>query len=501
MQNDYSKIAESLHPLERRVLPYVSSNTFSELSQLSGISEAEISRPMQWLQEKGLVSIKESALESATLGRNGIAYAQTALPEIRFLKFLATPKTLGEIKEKSGLTDEEVNICLGLLRKKEMIDFQQGQISSRGKNGNLGEMQDFLSALPKPIASLSKEELSLLDELKRRKDIIQIETKKSYSAAITELGKRLQAYKFESIIDNLTPELLATSGWKDKKFRRYDLNIPVKQLFAGRRHYVREAIEYIRKIWLDMGFREMTGPMVQTSFWNFDALFTAQDHPVREMQDTFFVQNPKSGKLPSQKLVSLVRNMHEHGGGIGSKGWQYQWSESEARKNVLRTHTTCLSAQTIASLKLADLPAKFFSVGSNFRNETLDWSHLFELHQAEGIVIDENANMRHLIGYLKEFFRKMGFDKVRARPAYFPYTEPSMEIDVFHPVHKKWVELGGSGIFRPEVTVPLIGKDIPVLAWGLGVSRIIPDYYGITDIRDLFRNDLKQLREIKAWLK
>ena len=123
------------------------------------------------------------------------------------------------------------------------------------------------------------------------------------------------------------------------------------------------------------------------------------------------------------------------------------------------------------------------------------------MHQAEGIVIDENANMRHLIGYLKEFFRKMGFDKVRARPAYFPYTEPSMEIDVFHPVHKKWVELGGSGIFRPEVTVPLIGKDIPVLAWGLGVSRIIPDYYGITDIRDLFRNDLKQLREIKAWLK
>jgi len=250
-----------------------------------------------------------------------------------------------------------------------------------------------------------------------------------------------------------------------------------------------------------MGFKEMKGSMVQTSFWNFDALFTAQYHPVREMQDTFFIKEPQFGKLPDPKLVQSVKAMHEHGGDIGSIGWQYKWSELETKKNVLRTHTTPLSAHTIANLKSSDLPGKFFSIGQAFRNETMDWSHLFELTQSEGIVIDENANLRHLLGYLKEFFKKMGYDKIRARPAYFPYTEPSVEIDVYHPIHKKWIELGGAGIFRPEVTVPLIGKDVPVLAWGLGPGRILMGYYGITDIRDLHKNDLKQLREIKYWLK
>jgi len=244
----------------------------------------------------------------------------------------------------------------------------------------------------------------------------------------------------------------------------------------------------------------MTGSIVQTSFWNFDTLFTAQYHPVREMQDTFFIKEPSLGRLPDKHLLAAVRDAHEHGGNTGSTGWQYAWKEDEAKKNVLRTHTTPLSVQAISRLKTSDLPAKFFSVGDVFRNETVDWSHLFEFAQSEGIVVDEDANLRNLLGYLKEFFKKMGYDKIRARPAYFPYTEPSVEIDVFHPVHKKWVELGGSGIFRPEVTVPLLGRDVPVLAWGLGLGRILTNYYGITDIRDLYKNDLKQLREMKAWM-
>ena len=176
-------------------------------------------------------------------------------------------------------------------------------------------------------------------------------------------------------------------------------------------------------------------------------------------------------------------------------------SEEEAKKNVLRTHTTVLSAKTIAALKKEDLPAKFFSVGRCFRNETLDWSHLFEFNQTEGIVIDPNANFRHLLGYLKEFFKKMGFENARFRPAYFPYCEPSVEIDVWHPGKKVWFELGGAGIFRPEVTVPLLGEDIPVLAWGPGLDRILMDYYEIKDLRELYKNDLNQLRKMKAWVK
>ena len=147
-----------------------------------------------------------------------------------------------------------------------------------------------------------------------------------------------------------------------------------------------------------------------------------------------------------------------------------------------------------------DLPKKYFSLGKCFRNESLDWSHLFEFYQTDCIVVDEHANLKHLFGYLKQFFIKMGFEKVRFRPAHFPYTEPSVEVDVYHPKHKTWIELGGAGIFRPEVVVPLIGFDVPVLAWGLGFPRIIADYYKINDIRNLYRNDVEQVRKMKEWM-
>ena len=245
----------------------------------------------------------------------------------------------------------------------------------------------------------------------------------------------------------------------------------------------------------------MQGPLVQPCFWNFDALFVPQDHPAREMQDTFFIKNPALGKLPDAKIVKNVKEMHENGGKINSRGWGGVWDEKEAKRNVLITHDTYLSAKVLAGIKINELPVKTFQIMKVFRNESLDWKHLFEFHQVGGIVVDENINFRHLLGYLKEFFLKMGFEKVRFRPSHFPYTEPSVEVDVFHPVHKKWIELGGSGVFRPELVVPLLGKDVPVLAWGLGIERIISDYYGFTDIRDVYKNDLKLLREIKVWMR
>jgi phenylalanyl-tRNA synthetase alpha chain len=95
----------------------------------------------------------------------------------------------------------------------------------------------------------------------------------------------------------------------------------------------------------------------------------------------------------------------------------------------------------------------------------------------------------------------LGYDEVRVRPAYCPYTEPSLEIDVFHPVHKKWVELGGAGMFRPEVTIPIFGRHIPVLAWGPGFDRIIMEFFKINDLREINKNDLNKIREKKFWRK
>jgi phenylalanyl-tRNA synthetase alpha chain len=218
------------------------------------------------------------------------------------------------------------------------------------------------------------------------------------------------------------------------------------------------------------------------------------------MQDTFFIKDA-TAKLPDKKLVSEVKRAHE-GGVDDSLGWQYKWDSEDSKKVLLRTHTTALSVhQLVEVAKNKEFPAKYFAMGKCFRNETVDWSHGFEFIQTEGIVVDENANFRQLIGYLLQFYRKMGFEKVRVRPAYFAYTEPSLEIDVFHPVHKKWVELGGAGMFRPEVTVPIFGRHIPVLAWGQGVGRIMMEYYKILDLREMYKNDINKLREMKFWRK
>lgn len=201
----------------------------------------------------------------------------------------------------------------------------------------------------------------------------------------------------------------------------------------------------------------------------------------------------------TKKIIEEVKKAHE-GKIKGSKGWNYEWKENDAKKVLLRTHTTCISSKTLK--RIADkkeYPAKYFALGKCFRNETVDATHGFEFNQTEGIVVDENANFRQLLGYLIEFFRKMGYEKIRIRPSYFPYTEPSLEIDVFHPIFKRWVELGGAGMFRPEVTIPFFGKHVPVLAWGPGFDRIIMEFYNIKDLREMYGNDINKLRDMKVW--
>jgi len=204
----------------------------------------------------------------------------------------------------------------------------------------------------------------------------------------------------------------------------------------------------------------------------------------------------------SQKLVENIKMAHEGRLIEKSAGWQYQWNEELAKKVVLRTHTTVISSQTLK--KIADnkeFPAKYFAIGKCFRNETIDWSHGFEFYQTEGIVVDENANLPQLLGYLIEFYKKMGYEKIRIRPHYFPYTEPSIEIDAWNKERKSWIEVGGAGIFRPEVTMPFFGKNIPVLAWGPGFDRIIMEFFEIKDLREMYANDIKQLRNKRFWIK
>jgi len=506
---DVKKLAESLHPLERTVLPLVRRMHGPDaLQKAAKLSETEVLRALQWLQNKGLVRVDVREGDVVVLDKNGERYRKTGLPERRFLVALQDGSLpLSKLPQKAGLSKDEANVCLGVLRGKSAILLTKEKelsvaLTEQGRRMLASEFAEeaFLQrAFPQQVDALAPDERQTLDALRKRKEIIRIEHVRERSATLTPMGETLlqQGIGVGNIIDTLTPELLRTGGWKGKGFRRYDVRASVPRITGGRRHFVEEAISHIRKIWLELGFVEMNGPLCQTALWNLDALFVPQDHPARDMQDTFFVD--AKGSLPD--VAKRIKAVHMRGGTTGSTGWGGDWREDIASQTLLRTHTTALSARMIATLKESDLPTKFFSVGRVFRNEALDWKHLFEFHQVEGIVVDPDANMRHLIGYLREFYRKMGFDDIRVKPSYFPFTEPSVEVEVFHPVRKQWVELGGAGIFRPEVVVPLLGKDVPVLAWGQGLERIIAEYYKLQDLRDVYRNDVEQLRTIKAWVK
>jgi phenylalanyl-tRNA synthetase alpha chain len=501
-----SKIVESLSPNEVKILPYLAEKNIADICKRSNLDKVSVLRALEYLQNKGLVKISYEKRKIVDLGINGLLYKKKGLPERRLLNLLFKKKIidLSGGAKLSGLSDNEFKASLGALKQKAMIELKRGKIifNSDSKEISKKSLEElFIESLPLAYDSLSPEQLYAFKSLQNRKEIVQISDESSVSLNITPLGREIMGVgvKNGELIEQISPELLKKDSlWKGKKFRRYDVTSPVPMISGGKRHFVNQAIDYGRKVWTEMGFKEMKGDMVQSSFWNFDALFTAQDHPVREIHDTFFIN--QKAELPDKKLVESVRESHEKGL-FGSTGWNYKWDENEARKMCLRTHTTCLSAQTLFSLKEKDFPCKFFAIGQNFRNETIDWSHSFEFLQTEGIVVDPDVNFRHLLGYLKQFAKKMGFEKVRFRPAYFPYTEPSLEGDVWNEEKQEWEELLAAGIFRPEVTGPLLGKPVPVLAWGPGFGRMLMKMFEIKDIRELHKNNLTQLRKMKLLVK
>lgn len=500
---EINKIVESLSPLERKILPHLK-NSSDKIQELTNLDQTSLLRALKFLENKQALSLQTAKKTIVDLGTNGIYYKKNHLPERRLITFLESNNhiSLQDAKKLSKLTDNEFKVSLGILKNKSYIELKNGKISLTASKEVLSRRTPeelLIESLPLEESSLTPEQQHTLLVLKKRKDIVQIEEQSTTTFTLTPLGEKLSKLKItEDLIEEVTPTLI--KNWKrGKKFRKYDINSQTPNLYGGKKHFVSQAIENGKRIWLDLGFSEMSGPHTQTSFWNFDALFTAQDHPVREMQDTFFIDVPE-GKLPDNKIVEKVKTTHESGSS-GSKGWQYDWNEEDAKTVVMRTHTTCLSAKTLSQLDIKkDLPAKFFNIGKVFRNETVDWSHAFEFNQTEGIVVDENANFRHLIAYLNEFAKKMGFEKVRIQPAYFPYTEPSVEGAVWNHERKEWVEVLAAGIFRPEVTESLLGKPIPVLAWGPGFDRMMMLASELNDLRQVYQNDLKLLREKKAVL-
>lgn len=320
-------------------------------------------------------------------------------------------------------------------------------------------------------------------EYKKRK-LIQEVVVKSF---ILRKGPEF-SLKLTKLETDLTADMLSSGNWKTLKFKEYNfdaLGVPPE---CGFLHPLLKVRTEFRQIFLEMGFTEMpTNNYIENSFWNFDALFQPQQHPARDAHDTFFISDPSSSSKFPLDYLERVKTVHSKGG-YGSKGYGYDWKLEEAQKNLLRTHTTAVSARML--YKLAQQkefkPIKLFSIDKVFRNETLDATHLAEFHQVEGVIADYNLTLGDLIGVFTEFFRKLGITELEFKPAYNPYTEPSMEIFCFHPGLKKWIEIGNSGVFRPEMLLPMgLPEDVCVIAWGLSLERPTMIKYGFNNIRDM----------------
>jgi len=505
---EIKKIVEKLHNLERKVLPLLDKfQSFEDLVMNSGLKDVEVMRALQWLQNKEVIKIQEQIKHIVEIDVNGKRYLKEGLPEKRVLNIIKDkPSSLQQIKTKAKLSKEEASIALGTLRKKAAIILTKEKnelvvkIMDQGKKmlktGFLEE-QFLIKEFPLEVTSLKPEEKFAFENLKKRKNIIKISEVKLKHVELTELGKKIvsSGIKIGDGFDRLTKDMLRDGSWKTKKLRAYDVKINVPSIFGGKKQQYRAFLDEIRKKFIALGFKEMFGPIVETDFWNMDALFMPQFHSARDIHSAYYIKEPKYGNL-DEVLVKKVKEAHENGANTGSKGWGYKFDTKNTHRLLLRTQGTALSARMLTSKELK-IPGKYFGIARCFRPDVIDITHNVDFYQTEGIVIEKGLNFANLKGLLKMFAEEFcQTDQIKIVPAYFPFTEPSAELHAKHP-ELGWIELAGSGIFRPEMTKPL-GVDVPVLAWGIGIDRIAMFNLGIKDIRQLFSHDLRFLRESKV---
>ena len=425
-------------------------------------------------EEKGLVEVRRSEEVSYHLTAEGETYREQGLPERQLYRSFDHSTSM-----KALQSHPLSRIGIGWMRKKGWVTIRDGMVEKTGE------------------APAGEDELALQEperggpgvlELARR-GLVEEEVKITFTIAITPAGESLAARGLDLAeeVGTLSRDLIISGGWRGKNLRRYDVTTLPRRVVPGKSHPYQRLLDEMRTVLLQMGFAEIYGDIVQSSYWNFDALFQPQDHPAREMQDTFFLDLRRD--LPPG--WEEVRDIHEFGGATSSSGWGGVWDRGRAEQCVLRTHTTSLTIQHLRHHP--EPPVKAFCIGRVYRREAIDPTHLPEFEQLEGIVMDEGVSFRHLLGILREFYSLMGFEDVRFRPGYFPYTEPSVEPEVWVD-GLGWVELGGAGVFREEVTVPC-GLRHPVLAWGLGVSRLAMLRLGLKDLRQLYRSDVEWVKE------
>ena len=459
-----------LHDIEKQIVKALQSDpnlTEEQLAQETKLSMDQIRRGVEWLRQKNLADVTDTTNLSYSLGKNGLDALKNGLPERRLANLVNDgPKTFDEVR--SSLQGPDFNAAIGHAKKNDWVNIEKTDTGSK------------ISLKQVPTESWAEKTISIIGEGEKSASILRLQKsfksllerpdfliqheEKIKAVSLSETGKKIDLEKLDS--------------------DAIDVEADVPHVHAARIHPLKDTINEIRETFVHLGFTEINGNLSQSSFWNFDALFTPQDHPARELQDTFYLKDLNAKQLATPTQIKNVSNAHK-------KGWRYYWDVQEARKMVLRTHTTCVTIKYLADKKPDE--ARIFSLGRVFRNEKLSFKHLAEFNQVEGVVVGKHITLRDLMGIQKEFYRKIGLTKVKFWPTFFPYTEPSLQSMVYNEKLGKWIELFGMGIFRPEVTKPL-GITKPVLAWGGGIERISMLKFGLDDVREFYNNNLSWLR-------
>jgi len=463
-------LSHVLHDIEKQIVKALQSEpnlTEEQLVQKTKLSMDQIRRGVEWLRQKKLADVGETIKISSSLGKNGLDSLKNGLPERRLVNLVKDgPKTFDEIR--SSLQGPDFNVAIANAKKNDWISIEKmetgSKISLKQEPVQTPEELMISTIGEKTISSNPLSMFPALKPLMERPDFIIKHEEKTKTVSLSEPGKKIDLEKLDS--------------------GAIDVEAEVPHVHAARIHPLKDTINEIRETFVHLGFSEILGNLSQSSFWNFDALFTPQDHPARELQDTFYLKDLNAKQLATPAQIKNVSNAHKN-------GWRYYWDIQEARKMVLRTHTTCVTIKHLADKKPDE--ARIFSLGRVFRNEKLSFKHLAEFNQVEGVVVGKHITLRDLMGIQKEFYRKIGLTKVKFWPTFFPYTEPSLQSMVYNEKLGKWIELFGMGIFRPEVTKPL-GITKPVLAWGGGIERIAMLKFGLDDVREFYNNNLSWLR-------
>ncbi|MGP6220403.1 phenylalanine--tRNA ligase subunit alpha [Caldiplasma sukawensis] len=485
-----------INPVERKILEFLKdkSEVYEEKIEADGISREIVRGALSWLEKKGLIDVKKLDENVYRMSQEGVKYSKDGLPELKLIELIRKNKEISVSEASKILGDIQFKIAAAQLAK----------LGIRPENGafkilnhevyeKILKRQNLLeSIMPDTDIQMNDEN----EELIKRAGLFERKERTRRIVKINQSGiNALLENKDDGNITEVTSEIIRNYNPEIHRFVSYDLNMPGETIVRNTSHPLGDFIEKIREIFLQMGFEELKDDYVEITGWNMDALFIPQDHPARDMQDTFYLKG-NMRKVEENEIKLFQRAGQIQRKGIGKySGYGTEWKLERAMEPILRTHTT--SSTMRALWKMPDRERAVFSVDRVFRHESVDWKHLAEFHQVEGAVHMKNASIGNLKWLLKKFYKQLGFDQIKLVPSYYPYTEPSLDVVVN--VNGKEMEMGGSGLIRPEVC-KILGLKYRVIAWGLGLERLAMLYSGLTDIRELYNSDLRWLTNGKFML-